>query len=669
MINNSGKGEKRVMIILDLNVLAPGSQVGQKIGHPVPYVEGGSETCAQSAKPPPMPQQQVVSNKVGLRIKSTLVIVRNKAVSPFSAVPLYKFTIHGIFEFDSGRIKARVTLKTPIKTWSNARGEGKLFSLNLVDESGEIRATAFNESVDKFYESLEMNKVYYFSNYSVKPANKNFSNVNHDYEITFNSSTQVSPCLNDSDVPTTQFNFIPINKIAENDPTSYVDVIGVCKNVGDVVTFTARTTNKELKKRDITLVDQSNTSVSLTLWGSQAEEFDDTNQPVIAVKAGRINEFGGGRSVSMTQASIMLVNPDIPEAHRLKGWFDNHGVTQETVNISARTGTGGVGFDGNWMSFKEVHDAQLGGGDKPDYFNCKATVLLVRSENATYRACPQVDCNKKVVDMGNDMYRCEKCQAEYPNFKYRLLLSMCLGDWTSNQWVTCFQEVAEEILGVTAQEVGTAENTDQNMYNSFFKNATFKSFIFKLRAKMEFYNDERRLKVTIAQVKPINFKEYNTTLMDNIKKLSDIDFTKESIYLLILAVCSTVDEQKEALIDSTVIVRHFVKEENSFLASDGAAIKSSCGWYRNRKFSLALSCTQLTGTSAEKLLLLGSSFRSPDAGSVCERDGPPEPSRSHCTATRDVHWAISSSSLAWNRNSAPLASLRQNTCSNMPLEK
>nr|CAD7409853.1 unnamed protein product [Timema poppensis] len=530
MINNSGKGEKRVMIILDLNVLAPGSQVGQKIGQPVPYIEGGSETGAQAAKPPPMPQQQTVSNKVmyGAKVPSKTSNGPSKGLPPTPDNDMKCQPISAVCPYNSaGRIKARVTLKTPIKTWSNARGEGKLFSLNLVDESGEIRATAFNESVDKFYESLEMNKVYYFSNYSVKPANKNFSNVNHDYEITFNSSTQVSPCLNDSDVPTTQFNFIPINKIAENDPTSFVDIIGVCKNVGDVVTFTARTTNKELKKRDITLVDQSNTSVSLTLWGSQAEEFDDTNQPVIAVKAGRINEFGGGRSVSMTQASIMLVNPDIPEAHRLKGWFDNYGVTQETVNISARTGTGGVGVDGNWMSFKEVHDAQLGGGEKPDYFNCKATVLLVRSENATYRACPQGDCNKKVVDMGNDMYRCEKCQAEYPNFKYRLLLSMCLGDWTSNQWVTCFQEVAEEILGVTAQEVGTAENTDQNMYNSFFKNATFKSFIFKLRAKMEFYNDERRLKVTIVQVKPINFKEYNITLMENIKKLSDVDFTKE----------------------------------------------------------------------------------------------------------------------------------------------
>nr|CAD7201815.1 unnamed protein product [Timema douglasi] len=41
------------------------------------------------------------------------------------------------------------------------------------------------------------------------------------------------------------------------------------------------------------------------------------------------------------------------------------------------------------------------------------------------------------------------------------------------------------------------------------------------------FQDERRLKVTIVQVKPINFKEYNITLLDNIKKLSDVDFTKE----------------------------------------------------------------------------------------------------------------------------------------------
>uniref|UniRef100_A0A1B0BY64 Uncharacterized protein n=1 Tax=Glossina palpalis gambiensis TaxID=67801 RepID=A0A1B0BY64_9MUSC len=40
-------------------------------------------------------------------------------------------------------IKARVTAKSVIRSWSNARGEGKLFSMDLMDESGEIRATAF----------------------------------------------------------------------------------------------------------------------------------------------------------------------------------------------------------------------------------------------------------------------------------------------------------------------------------------------------------------------------------------------------------------------------------------------------------------------------------------------------------------------------------------------
>ena len=36
-------------------------------------------------------------------------------------------------------IKARVTHKSDIRRWSNARGEGHLFSFDLVDESGEIR--------------------------------------------------------------------------------------------------------------------------------------------------------------------------------------------------------------------------------------------------------------------------------------------------------------------------------------------------------------------------------------------------------------------------------------------------------------------------------------------------------------------------------------------------
>jgi hypothetical protein len=88
------------------------------------------------------------------------------------------------------------------------------------------------------------------------------------------------------------------------------------------------------------------------------------------------------------------------------------------------------------------------------------------------QACPQQDCNKKVVDQANGFYRCEKCQKEFPDFKYRMILSVrqllfrhsveypvpllqanC-ADYSENHWITCFQESAESILGVSADELG-----------------------------------------------------------------------------------------------------------------------------------------------------------------------------------------------------------------------
>jgi hypothetical protein len=76
------------------------------------------------------------------------------------------------------------------------------------------------------------------------------------------------------------------------------------------------------------------------------------------------------------------------------------------------------------MSFKEVHEKGLGQSEKGDYSQTMATILLVRSENAIYKACPTAECNKKVIDLENGMYRCEQCNREYPNFKYRLLVSV-----------------------------------------------------------------------------------------------------------------------------------------------------------------------------------------------------------------------------------------------------
>lgn len=58
-------------------------------------------------------------------------------------------------------IKARVVSKGDIRTWSNSKSTGQLFSMDLADESGEIRCTAFREMVDKYYNLIQVNLFQY----------------------------------------------------------------------------------------------------------------------------------------------------------------------------------------------------------------------------------------------------------------------------------------------------------------------------------------------------------------------------------------------------------------------------------------------------------------------------------------------------------------------------
>ena len=48
-----------------------------------------------------------------------------------------------------------------MRTWNKPSGSGKLFSMDLLDESGEIRVTAFKDQCDAFYDLAVVGKVYH----------------------------------------------------------------------------------------------------------------------------------------------------------------------------------------------------------------------------------------------------------------------------------------------------------------------------------------------------------------------------------------------------------------------------------------------------------------------------------------------------------------------------
>ena len=414
-------------------------------------------------------------------------------------------------------IFARVTNKSQVCTWSNSRGEGKPFSIALVDESGELRATVFNEQADKLFPLNGVNKVYDFSKGTLKIANKQFTAVKNDYEMTFNNETSVVPCEDGHHLPTVQFDFAGTGDLESKSKDSLVDIIGICKNHEDVTKIIVKSNNREVLKRNIYLMDMSGKVVNTTLWGDNAYKFDGSRQPVMAMKGARVSDFGG-RSLAVLSSSTMIVNPDIPEAYKLRGWFDSEGQALDGISVSNLKSGGADGSNTNWKTLYEVKSENLGQGNKPDYFSSVAAMVYLHKENCMYQACPTQDCNKKVIDRQNGLYRCEKCDSEFPKCEYRMILSVNTVDFQENQWVTCLQGSAEAILGQSTAYLGELKEKNEQSFEDVVQNANFRSFTFRIRVKLETYNDESPIKATVMDMKPMDYREYGRRLVMNIRR-------------------------------------------------------------------------------------------------------------------------------------------------------
>jgi len=528
---------KKVIIMLDVDVVKPAAEVGARLGEPIMLKPDGSinpedaqkakmavkraaeDAAGSPAKRSPLSENRVRNGGSVLSPRPAMAGASQLDPNNVNVVPIASLTPYQ----NRWTICARVTNKSAIRRWSNSRGEGHLFSMDLLDESGEIRATAFKEQCDKYYNMIEVGKLYYITSCSLKAANKQYSQLNNDYEMTFRDSTEMLPCSEDSTkIPTLSFNFVQIGDLSNLNKDSVTDVIGVVKTANPAAAITTKT-GKQLTKRDLVLVDQSLTEVGLTLWGAEAETFDGSAKPVVAVKGAKVSDFNGVPLATMF-SSVLQVNPDLPQAHTLRGWFDSDGCSASTTSLTVAGSRALAGGDGNVKSLAEIkldtHGKDL--SSRPEYYSTEATVTMFQKDKALYQACSrEVDgksCNKKVTDQGNGTYRCEKCNVELTDFRWRCILNFSASDATSSQWATCFQEQAEAILGVTSQDLGVMYTTEQDAYNQVFADATFKRFNFRLSAKTEFYNEESRVRMTVRAAAAPEVKDVAKRLIKYIQE-------------------------------------------------------------------------------------------------------------------------------------------------------
>ena len=490
--------DKYILIVIDCDIL---EEYGEpdKLGQPVaiePKTEGAEDVKPQpdniagngfyGSKPQqahPQQQRALPSRTNGASSGGAHgTIYPIEALSPYA----HKWTI-----------KARCTHKADIKTWHNKNGEGKLFSVNFLDDSGEIKATGFNAECDQWFDTLQKGSVYYISSpCKVQLAKKQFSNVNNDYELVLENGTTIEKAEDTEGVPQVTFNFTSLSDLQSVEKDSTIDCIGVLQEVGEVSEIVAKASGKPYSKRELSLVDNTGYGVRLTIWGKTAESFEGQTESVVAFKGVKVSDFNG-RSLSLLSSGTMNMDPDIEEAYKLKGWYDGSGRNEQFASHANTMSTvNATGSDRNaTKTIAQVKDENLGMTEDTDWFSLKATIIYIKQDTFSYPACRTEGCNKKVSESESEpgVWHCVKCDKDWDGPDHRYIMSFNVADHTGQIWISCFNETGQQVMGMPAADVvAMKDEGDERRIAEVFADANCKTFVFRCRAKMDNFQDQQR---------------------------------------------------------------------------------------------------------------------------------------------------------------------------------
>lgn len=431
----------------------------------------------------------------------------------------------------SWTICARIQNKSQIRTWNKSGKEGKVFSIDLLDaQGGEIRASFFNEIVDKFYDKLHKGKCYTFTKGSVKVANRQFNMCNHRYELVFDKAAEVEEVKDDARIEAVKFSFMDLRTLNTKILPCTVDLCGVVTNFNSTFSFTSKD-GKELVKREITIADETAMSMGITLWGDRAKQEDSTfeKNPVICLKGVNVKEWNGGRSGSLLESGTMVLNGDMPEAKKVLQWWSQGGSTQELTTLTMARGSGGGRTPtGKQMDIADMRKASEQVGDQMENYSVTCRVALVQtkkngeSQPLYYMACQEpksnnMPCNRR-VDSSGFCASCNRVGKAAP----RLNLRVKFADYADSCWLTTFHEAAQKVIGFSGEQAQAMENGEdgRQKLEAALMGCYFTDLLqVSVRAKLDSYNGEPRANITCFDARPVSKGERGRIMLKEIQEM------------------------------------------------------------------------------------------------------------------------------------------------------
>ncbi|KXZ50509.1 hypothetical protein GPECTOR_16g684 [Gonium pectorale] len=432
-------------------------------------------------------------------------------------------------------IKAKLERKAPLRSSSIRGTDIKILTIDLVDDTGEqIQGTFWRGAAERYADQLVEGKVYIFSRFKVKPADKKYSSFKANYQIDFTDGTEVSEAADqDTTAMTAAVDVTPIEMLPRRvGGRALVDVAGVVLSLGPLGTVKRKADSSELPRRDVTLGDSSGKSVVVTLWGETAHataaQLDgQEGRVVLQVTQARVTDFNGC-SISSLSKSVVTINPEGPLTEELLSWYSASGMAADRftpvgqdlpgTRATSGGGAGGVPSREKFLTLKDV--TALGPDALPDdkaiFQGVTAYVAMVNADQQMYYLA-NPENGRKVVDQGGGRFaEADGKVVERPEHRY--VLGVKLADHTGEVTLQLFNKEAEAVMGMKADDLAALKDSSSDAFAAALRSAAWRPWSVVVMSKAREYNGERRVRHTAHRVDTVDWAAEAQRLVGLIQK-------------------------------------------------------------------------------------------------------------------------------------------------------
>jgi replication factor A1 len=379
----------------------------------------------------------------------------------YKKYPKIKFELTNIKDVNlnlkSISLEGKVIQISPIKEFTRKNGElGKVRSLSLLDTTGSIRITFWNDDTAKL-ESTKVNDVISISNLNprlnsldARTIDLNASKYSTIKKIQKNIQIEVELVKN-------------INKLQEIN--GIVSFKGVITSLDDIKEITSK--SGEILSLLGFIVSDNTNWIRVTLWRDMAEDFSSKlsiGQGLLLKNVSlRFNNFSQRNEISTINDSILdLIDLEIKNL--------------KTMDFSKRSQ--GTSFSGNYIKIDSINN--------PGVVEIKGYIARDLNNITIYEACPK--CMKKLENCGCDTRE---------TTEFRMIANLTIDDGNGSIRTTFMGEKAEKLLGVETDKLVQIRETPD--FEKFLekKSSEFlgKDIIIKGKAKFSDYSSSYEISV------------------------------------------------------------------------------------------------------------------------------------------------------------------------------